>query len=97
MADQSVAHIVAIVIIHILKTVQIDKHHALHIVLTRVAHLAEPQQQRTPVGQAAEPVNQGDLPRLTFAAGQLIHAEAAEQNKQQDQAGGHPGDQPHTA
>jgi hypothetical protein len=28
MADQGVAHIVAIVIIHILKSVQIDKHHA---------------------------------------------------------------------
>jgi hypothetical protein len=40
MADQGVADIMTIVIIDILKTIQIDKHHALHIVFPRLAYLA---------------------------------------------------------
>ena len=94
MNNQRIAYIVAVVIVNILKAVEIDKHHALRLVLRVFAYLIKTFDQRPPVWQAAQPVGHGNIARQLFAARQLVKPEAAEENKQQDQPRCHDGDQP---
>ena len=95
--NQRIADVVPVVIVNVFKAVEVDKHHALQLVLRSFTHHVEALNQRPPVGQPAQPVGHGDGARQLFPARQLIQPQAAKEDEQQDQAGGHQRDQANAA
>ena len=56
MGNKRVADLMPVVVVDILKPVEINKHHALGLMLRLIALLIQPPDQRPAVGQLAEPV-----------------------------------------
>ena len=61
-------------VINIFKAIKIDKHHRFHVAIATLADALQLFNQRTAVGQMAQPVGQRNFSRLAFPARQLPQA-----------------------